>query len=91
MLLHQCVQGTSHSLSSMEIDYNLDNDDEVDSDVHQLMMRANVRSDSSETETDSETEMMIIKPKLIHKPRHGSHSSYGKLMRLVVVMVICTH
>ena len=75
----QCVRGTSHSLSCMEIDYNMAHDDEVDGDIHQLMTRASAKSDSSETETDSETEMTVIKPKLIHKPRHGSHSSYGKL------------
>lgn len=56
----------------------LDKQDELDGSVHYMMSRVRNDGDSSETETDSETEMTVIKPKLNRKMRLGSNQSYGE-------------
>ena len=75
----QTVDAYSHPISCGDGDFQLDKQNELDGEVHYLMSRVRNDGDSSETETDSETEMTVIKPKLSHKMRLGSNQSYGKL------------
>ena len=63
-------------------DFQLDRQDELDGEVHFLMSRVRNEGDSSETETDSETEMTVIKPKLTRRMRLGSNQSYGNTLFL---------
>ena len=52
--------------------------DDIDGDIHMLMSQTQKRlSDSTETDSDSETEMTVIRPKLNRKMRLGSNQSYG--------------
>ena len=52
--------------------------DDIDADIHMLMSQTQkCLSDSTETDSDSETEMMAIRPKLNRRMRLGSNQSYG--------------
>ena len=73
----------SHPISCGDGDFQLDKQNELDGEVHYLMSRVRNEGDSSETETDSETEMTVIKPKLNRKMRLGSNQSYGKVLGVI--------
>lgn len=60
-------------------DHDLDIPDALQSEVQEMMLRARVKSSSSETDTDSSTDMTVIRHKAIRRIRHGSDRSYGKL------------
>jgi hypothetical protein len=73
------VRAPSHPISCTTVDLKLERRDEIDGPVRESGVkhgrRAKSDADSSETETDSETEMTIIKPKTNRRP--GSHGSYS--------------
>ena len=59
----------------------MDRQDNIDGEIHSLMLnRAKLsrsKADSSDSATDSDNEMTIIRPKTTHKKRHASDRSYG--------------
>ncbi len=56
--------------------------DEIDGDMHVMMAHTQKRlSDSTETDSDTDTEMTVIRPKLHRKTRLGSNQSYGESQR----------
>ena len=63
--------------------------DDLDGDVHYLLAKSKMnKSESSETETDSETDMHVIRPKPNRKLRHGSDRSYGRFFIDVVFVFL---
>ena len=73
------VCAPSHPIACSTVNLKLDKHDAIEGQIHEFWNRRRVKSeaDSSETETDSETEMTVIKPKTNKMVRLGSHSSYG--------------
>ena len=59
-------------------DHDLDIPDGLQSEVKEMMHRSRVRSSSSETDTDSSTDMTVIRHKPLRRIRHGSDRSYGE-------------
>ena len=65
-------------MTSTTTENAVDKEDDMDGDVHYLMSWSRQHSDSSQTDSDSDTEMTIIKPKLNRKTRHMTDKSYGE-------------
>lgn len=73
------MQAQSHPISCTQNDLKLDKEDDIDGEIHLLMSKVTrTKSDSSETETDEENEMTVIRPNpVITRLRHSSYGSYG--------------
>jgi len=74
------VCAPSRPITCTTVDLKFERQDEVDGPVHNSWTKNGRRprtdADSSESETDSETEMTVIKPKT--NRRSGSLNSFGK-------------
>ena len=74
----QVVRAKSFPMMCMYEDHDLDVPDGLQSEVQEMMHRARVKSSSSETDTDSSTDMTVIRHKSLRRIRHGSDRSYGE-------------
>ena len=74
----QVVRAKSFPMMCMYEDHDLDIPDGLQSEVQEMMHRARVKSSSSETDTDSSTDMTVIRHKSLRRIRHGSDRSYGE-------------
>ena len=72
------VRAKSFPMMCIYEDHDLDVPDGLQSEVQEMMHRARVKSSSSETDTDSSTDMTVIRHKSLRRIRHGSDRSYGE-------------
>ncbi|KAL5009893.1 hypothetical protein ScPMuIL_012198 [Solemya velum] len=75
------IQDKGHPIACNYDDNGLDFQDDIQSEVQHMMQRNLVKSDSSETETDSSTDMKVLRSQLPRKNRIGSDRSYDSVSR----------
>ncbi|KAK7492082.1 hypothetical protein BaRGS_00016746 [Batillaria attramentaria] len=78
-VLIKVVQAKSFPMMCMYEDHDLDVTDGLETEVQQMMHRARVKSSSSETDTDSSTDMTVIRHKSLRRVRHGSDRSHDSV------------
>ena len=84
------MQTNSHPLNCCNTRIPVGRQDSIDGEIHDMMInRAKLslsKADTSDSATDSENEMTIIRPKRSHKMRHTSDRSYGESLFLHFVI-----
>ncbi|XP_025099873.1 vacuolar protein sorting-associated protein 13A-like isoform X2 [Pomacea canaliculata] len=73
------MKAKSFPVMCMYEDHDLDIPDGLQSEVQEMMHRARIKSSSSETDTDSSSDMTVIRHKTLRRVRHASDRSYDSL------------
>lgn len=73
------MKAKSHPITCNYEETTFDLQDGMESEVQYLMHKSRAHSSSSEAETDSSSEMTVIRHRIPYKQRHGSDRSYGIL------------
>ncbi|XP_048240040.1 vacuolar protein sorting-associated protein 13A-like isoform X2 [Haliotis rufescens] len=78
-VLIKIIKAKGYPMACTYEDSDLDIPDCLQNEVQNMMHRSRVKSSSSETDTDSSTDMTIIRHRSLRRIRHGSDRSYESL------------
>ncbi|KAK6170959.1 hypothetical protein SNE40_019236 [Patella caerulea] len=76
-VLVKLIKAPSFPMACTYEDNDLDVPDGLQNEVQQMMHRSRMKSSSSETDTDSSTDMTVIRHKSIRRLRNGSNRNYA--------------